>query len=42
MVDAMAPGLATLHTIPRAGHVSKLEAPDAFREAIATFVSSLA
>ena len=39
MADNMAAGRASVHVIPRAGHLSNLEAPDAFREVLAAFVA---
>ena len=39
MADGMAAGRASVHVIPRAGHLSNLEAPEAFREVLAAFVA---
>jgi 3-oxoadipate enol-lactonase len=39
MADGMARGRATVHVIPRAGHLSNLEEPEAFREAVRAFVA---
>jgi len=39
MADAMEPGRASVNVIPRAGHLSNLEAPEAFQELLAAFVA---
>ena len=39
MVDALPAGRGSLEILPRAGHLSNLEAPDAFRAALAAFVA---
>lgn len=39
MADGMGAGRAAVHVIPRAGHLSNIEEPEAFREVVAAFVA---
>jgi pimeloyl-ACP methyl ester carboxylesterase len=39
MADAIPASQASVHVIPRAGHLSNFEQPDAFREVVASFVA---
>jgi pimeloyl-ACP methyl ester carboxylesterase len=39
MADAIPAGRASVHVIPRAGHLANLEEPEAFRETVASFVA---
>jgi 3-oxoadipate enol-lactonase len=41
MADAMGAGRAVVHVIPRAGHLSNIEEPDAFRALVKGFVARI-